>query len=248
MQNDPLVEWQRLAETYSKMYDDELLQLAADSGDLTEQARQALGDEMRKRGIELPRARDFARTTFGNPISMPASMPNPMLGREATALGVDPDAPKLVSDHGESGDEQDGPHDFTWKTLLCECEDQERAWQVYEVLRLAGIESWIERPGARHAVVWNEQMVGGLQVQVAADQLEQARAIIANPIPQEIVEQSKMQMPEFELPVCPKCGAGDPVLEGVDPVNTWRCESCENEWAEAPADPKDEPEKDEYSR
>ena len=36
MQNDPLVEWQRLTETYSKMYDGELLELAADSDDLTE--------------------------------------------------------------------------------------------------------------------------------------------------------------------------------------------------------------------
>src|ERR1039458_2695794 len=56
MQIDPLVEWQRLTETYSKMYDDELLQLAVDSDDLTEQAKQVLSDEMRKRGLELPRA------------------------------------------------------------------------------------------------------------------------------------------------------------------------------------------------
>ena len=53
MQNDPLVEWQKLTETYSKMYDDELLDLAADSDDLTELAQQVLRDEMRKRGLEL---------------------------------------------------------------------------------------------------------------------------------------------------------------------------------------------------
>ncbi len=55
MQTDPLAEWQRLTETYSNMYDDELLELAADSEDLTEQARQVLSDEMKKRGLDLAR-------------------------------------------------------------------------------------------------------------------------------------------------------------------------------------------------
>src|ERR1039457_4403878 len=56
MQNAPRVEWQRLTETYSKMYDDELLNLAADSADLTEQARQVLAGGMQKRGLQAPRA------------------------------------------------------------------------------------------------------------------------------------------------------------------------------------------------
>ena len=229
MQIDPLVEWQRLTETYSKMYDDELLQLAVDSDDLTEQAKQVLSDEMRKRGLELPRAASPARRTS-----------DALLERAAVALGVDPGAPEISPDSTEESEE---PRDYTWKTPLCGCEDQEQAWQIYEVLRQAGIESWIERPGARHAVVWDERMVGNLQVSVAADQLEQARAIIANPIPQDIVEQSKMHVPEFEPPVCPKCGAGDPVLEGVDPVNEWRCEACDHEWTEPAPDGEESPER-----
>ena len=56
MQTDPLMERQRLTETYGKMYDAELLELAEDSGNLTETAQQALSDEMRKRGLALPRA------------------------------------------------------------------------------------------------------------------------------------------------------------------------------------------------
>jgi hypothetical protein len=67
---------------------------------------------------------------------------------------------------------------------------------------------------------------------VAADQVEEAREIAAKPIPKEIVEASRTGVPEYELPVCPKCGAGDPVLEDVDPVNRWLCEACENEWEE----------------
>ncbi len=52
-----------------------------------------------------------------------------------------------------------------------------------------------------------------------------------------------MQLPEFDLPVCPNCGAGDPALEDVDPVNSWICESCGKQWKESPADLEDGPEK-----
>jgi uncharacterized Zn finger protein len=48
-----------------------------------------------------------------------------------------------------------------------------------------------------------------------------------------------MDVPEFVLPKCPKCGAEDPVLEGADPVNTWRCETCGKLWSEPPAALKD---------
>lgn len=214
MQNDPLVEWQRLSQTYSKMYDEELLELATSKDDLTEQARQALGDEMRKRGLEL---RSSSAAAF-RPVDT-------MRARAAAAISGDADAPE----DGEVGEPQ---REYTWKTALRGCDSQEEAWQIYEVLRRAGIESWIVRPGASQAVVWDERMVGNIQVQVAADQLDEARTILANPIPPEIVELSAMQVPEFELPVCPKCGAGDPILEGVDPVNTWLCESCDHTWTE----------------
>jgi transposase-like protein len=69
---------------------------------------------------------------------------------------------------------------------------------------------------------------------VAADQLEEAREIAARPIPQEIVELSQMEVPEFEPPKCPQCGAEDPVLEGAEPVNAWLCEVCGKQWTESP--------------
>jgi hypothetical protein len=34
----------------------------------------------------------------------------------------------------------------------------------------------------------------------------------------------------FTEPVCPQCGTPDPLLEGVDPTNQWRCESCGHSW------------------
>ena len=70
------------------------------------------------------------------------------------------------------------------------------------------------------------------RIEVAADQLEQAREIISRPIPQEIVEQSKLPAEEYVPPVCPSCGADEPILESVEPVNAWRCESCGKQWSE----------------
>jgi transposase-like protein len=70
---------------------------------------------------------------------------------------------------------------------------------------------------------------------VAADQLEQAQAVLASPIPQEVIEESQIKVPEFELPGCPMCGASDPLLESADPVNEWLCESCGAQWS----DPED---------
>ena len=126
---------------------------------------------------------------------------------------------------GESGLEGELAPEFTWKTELCQCGSREEAWQVNEALRQAGIESWIER--------------GSPQVMVAADQLAQAREVVARPIPPEIVEMSKMTLPEYEAPVCPGCGAAEPLLEGVDPFNLWLCEACGTEWSETADNPEE---------
>jgi hypothetical protein len=211
------------------------LELAADSGNLTEQAQQVLGNEIRKRGLDEPRADRTA-----------ARLIDPMIERAAIALGVDPDAPELVPDTSEAEDDSEDrerPREYTWKTLLCECEGREAAWQICEVLRQAGIESWVEGPGGSYSP-YSQLDQSTPRILVPADRFDEARAIVARPIPKEIVEQSKMQLPEFDLPVCPKCGAGDPVLEDVDPVNSWLCEACGNQWTESAADlPVDGPDR-----
>ena len=93
--------------------------------------------------------------------------------------------------------------------------------------RQAGLDGLVKEPqefGRRYA-----------HVVVAADQLEQARAIATQPIPQEIVYGEAEAEPEFVEPECPKCGSNDVVLEGVDPKNRWRCEECGEQWlAELP--------------
>jgi hypothetical protein len=200
MEIDPATEWQRLTEIYREKYDGELLELAADAGDLTEVAQRVLAEEMQRRKLSLERPSEPTRA-------------------EPHAAG-DLDADALVYDGAA---EADGPHEFTWKTLLCECNEYEEAWQISAALRRAGIDSWIQ--GTRS--------LSYPRVVVAADQLDQARAIIARPIPQDIVDESKTKVPEYEPPVCPTCGADDPVLESADPVNAWECEQCGARWTDA---------------
>jgi len=209
MRIDPFEEWRRLTELYREMSDEELYELEDDFAGLTEQAQQILHDEMKTRGLARLR---------------PASV-EAILSERSAASAWDSyaDAPKVE----DGAEESDLPREYTWKTLLCECNDSEEAWQLREALRQAGIESWIEGSGYRVAAELSYP-----RILVAADQLEQAREVASRPIPQAIVEQSRMPPEEYNPPVCPRCGAEDPLLEGVDPVNSWLCESCDHQWTD----------------
>jgi hypothetical protein len=214
MEIDRAAETQRLKEHYRQMYDAELLNLAADTADLTEIAQQVLCDELKLRGL-VDQGRPGVLRDSAAPLKSEPLLPPSQWETSANLPVADVD-----------GGDESPAHAFTWKTLLCECNEREQAWQIREVLQRAGIESWIETPTS-YAI-----SLGGSRVVVAADQLDHAREIASQPIPQDIVDESKMKIPEYELPSCPRCGAVDPVLESVDPVNTWACESCGAGWSD----------------
>ncbi|SRR6266568_3743575 len=219
MQADPLERWQSLTALYSEMGDLELRELAANIGDLTEVAQQVLGDEMKKRGL--------------------TEKPAPV----AITSGADPrdSGPRdyLDPDSDDDDQDEDAARDYTWKTVLCNCDSLNEAKITSEMLRRSGIENWIERRGSRHAIPWVDELgVGDIQILVAADQVDQAQAIAAQPIPMEIIEECKAaeELREYVPPTCPKCGAADPILESADSVNSWECESCGNKWTESGED------------
>ena len=212
MSEDSYEEWRRLSEHYAQMLDGELLRLANEYSDLTEVARQVLRDEMLKRGL-------------GDPLKPQELQQTP--GRFHFERGIeldgDEDAP-ADDDEGKAGIE------YTWKTLLCECENREQAWQIEAVLGLAGIESWVVDP-TRYFTTPALDLTN-YRIEVAADQLDEARKIIAQPIPQEIIEESQTKVPEYENPKCPGCGDTEPTLLETDPANRWGCEVCGREWTE----------------
>jgi hypothetical protein len=219
MNADPIEEWRRLREHYTQLSDEELYELAMDFGNLTESAQQVLRDEMKNRSLDAPRAAGEVSKRTNPPSS------------QQRAGSADPRSDDRQPNDTD-GNRDDAPQkEYTWKTQLCECESIEQAWQIHQALQQAGIESWVEQPGSRYAI-----SVSYPRIMVAADQLEDAVEIAGKPIPQEIIDQFNAVTPEFEPPSCPKCGAGDPVLEGVDPVNSWRCEACGKQWTEAAED------------
>jgi hypothetical protein len=161
-----------------------LIDLAEDLGNLTDVAHQVLRDEMKKRKLTEP----------GGKTAVPPDN-RPVFG------GWNRAAEKRVSDPGALFNDSEGPVDYTWKTLLCDCVTSEQVLQVFELLGPAGIEAWSSGPSS----YFGSQTA---RILVAADQLEKAKQIIARPIPQDIADRSREKVEDFEPPTCPKMRRG----------------------------------------
>lgn len=201
MHIDPMQNWRSLTENYAQRSDGELLALAEDFRDLTDMARQVLRDEMRKRNL-------------GDPQSDAWTPPPSTVAQQDSS-----DSENAISDGSRD--------EFDWKHVLRDNCSREEASQIFEVLKRAGIECWIDR--SRNYLPLTDP---GLRVLVASDQLEAADAILRHPIPPDIVEQSKAEQAEYQPPVCPACGAPDPILESNDSANSWKCEICGRKWTD----------------
>jgi hypothetical protein len=224
MPQDPLEEWRRLSKLYSEMGDIEIQELANQINDLTPTAQQILRDELKKR--------DVSNDSSARPQRDP---------KAAASIHWELEQDAADQDLNPSGDEKSVG--YTWKVALCRCESLDEAAARSEMLRRAGIDSWIQRPGSQFVVPWLEVGVGDIQINVAADQLDQAQQILLQPIPQDIVDDWKNQneAPEYEIPACPKCKAPDPTLESVEPTNNWLCESCGCTWSDPVSDQQSQP-------
>ncbi len=228
MFRNPAEDWRALTDRYRAMGDEELVELARDFNDLTPTAQQILRDELRLRKMGDPLARPAEWTATSSPSAI-----HPSMGRVDSSFG--PSAPRLVMDAADAPGDSGGAVEYTWKTLLCNCKDQRQAWQITEVLRRTGIESWLEDPRSYMTSRAMQEVVvddGSIRILVAADQLEAARAILQAPIPADVVEASELDDEPYEPPVCPRCGLNDPILECAEPVNCWKCERCGAEWSD----------------
>ena len=209
MQINPAEEWQQLTQHYHEKFDGELEDLACNIDDLTETARAVLRNEMKNRGLAMPGERAAAEQPAAS--RFPSSVgPDSFTGQSGNPAGEEPD---------------DLPRDYTWKTPLCECDTAGQARQLRLALQRAGIDSWVEGAGSR----WGGSCP---RVVVAADQLERAIEIANQPIPADLIDDAEEDVPEYEAPTCPKCGAEDPILESAEPINSWLCESCGTQWTD----------------
>jgi hypothetical protein len=95
--------------------------------------------------------------------------------------------------------------------------DVEEAYIAQSVLRSAGIESVV--PTSEMGAIDTPRLV------VAPADANTAQLILSRP-----THTGSADDAGFVEPVCPQCGAADPLLESVDPTNEWRCESCDHVW------------------
>ena len=228
MQDDPVRYWQDLTENYRQMSDGELLELAAKPEDLTDVAQQVLRDEMKLR-----------RLTTKAPASATTAS-----GMRHADIRWEPVSYRYEFADRKT-DEDEGPYEYTWKTKLCDCETRLQAIQLGAALQRAGIDCWIQTSRTTAEVM----DLTYPRILVAADQLEQAQTIAAQPIPQDIIDESQEEAESkpqyFEVPACPRCGMPDPVLcpapnlktgdprpDDADWLNSWLCESCGAEWSD----------------
>ena len=191
-------EWQRLTKLYGEMSDGQVQELAESYSDLTEFAQPILRDELKKRGMDDPQA----------PATEPPLRRNPQ-------------------EEGDGAGEAK-PVEYSWMVLLCQCDSNEHAYQLQEVLYREGIDSWVdnEKSPGRHGLRYPE-------VLVAPDQLEKARRIAAQPIPQGILNDAKnLQSEDFVAPRCPRCKSEEVLLVTTEPTNQWQCDECGAKWSD----------------
>lgn len=136
-------------------------------------------------------------------------------------------APSDPEESPRNDDEEEVP-----RAYLCECEGADQINQLREALRRAGVDSWVDSLSAALGRVQESQTA---RIFVPGDQLAVAREVASRPMPQDIIEESKIKVEDFVPPICPKCGAEDPLLESVEPTNTWRCENCGAQWTDSAA-------------
>jgi hypothetical protein len=102
---------------------------------------------------------------------------------------------------------------------------------MQETLQEAGIESRIVAPQDN---VYDTRY---LQLQIAERDAIRAEAILAQPSKLEHKQNEvEEDLQDWALPTCTRCGASDPLLESVEPSNTWLCEVCGARWTEAAED------------
>jgi hypothetical protein len=105
-------------------------------------------------------------------------------------------------------------------------EDERSASAAYYALTAEGIEAIVVSP--KGTKVDNR----GLHVVVVPKDAARAAEILSQPSAERLKAETQETPEEFALPNCPACGGEETLLESVDPVNEWRCDSCGHTWLE----------------
>ncbi len=108
---------------------------------------------------------------------------------------------------------------------------RDNALRVKAALQQSGIESFLDPYRSDNRDPFYRTML-----QVAEDDYEGAVQTLSLLTPEKLRDfDPQIEEPDvYASPDCPRCSASDPLLESVEPVNQWRCDSCGFEWTDAP--------------
>lgn len=125
--------------------------------------------------------------------------------------------------------------------------DLSEALRAKGKLEAAGIQSVLPDVNmARMNWFWSN-MLGGVRLQVAAEEFRRAASVLSDPIPESLDVEG---IGEVEQPRCPKCSSLDVVYEAIDkpasiatmafiapipiPAERWKCNACGQYWEDVP--------------
>jgi predicted nucleic-acid-binding Zn-ribbon protein len=131
-------------------------------------------------------------------------------------------------------------------TTIRQYRDQAEASMARSVLQSAGIDCFLRDENTiRIDWLWSNLM-GGIRLQVAEEDVEAAEAVLSEPIPDHIAVEGEA---DYEQPQCPKCGSLDTSFNNLDakvgatsillfgfplpsPVDQdyWHCYNCGCNW------------------
>jgi hypothetical protein len=159
---------------------------------------------------------------------------------EFARRGLEP--PLIEEEEGPLTDDEAGP------VTVGQYRDLPEALVSRAVLEQAGIQSFLSDENTVRMNWTLSNAVGGIRLQVAAEDEAQARELLSQPASQQFVTDSGEQ---FVQPVCTRCGSTDvmandherKVLVGSTPVNItlphqgvsgaeWRCLHCDAVWVD----------------
>ena len=145
-------------------------------------------------------------------------------------------------------EEEENSYEFRNLRTIRRFRDQPEALLARNVLESAGIVSFLQDENIVRLVWQNSNLLGGIKLQVASQDVEAAEAILSQPIPESIDVGNKA---DYEQPKCPKCGSldcrfnshnvkaatvslyltGIP-LPFVGPRDYWHCNQCDTNWVD----------------
>jgi hypothetical protein len=155
-------------------------------------------------------------------------------------------------------DDQPSAPEFQRVRTIRQYRDQAAAMMARSVLESAGI-ACLLRDENTVGMDWLwSNLMGGIRLQVAEEDVEAAEALLSQPIPESIAVEGEA---DFDQPHCPRCGALDISVVNVNtkvgaasmlilgfPVqspiarDTWLCDKCGCRWVDEPDPSTAEPE------